>query len=97
MLKCFKAYDIRGRVPDELNEDIAYRIGRAYVEILKPRDVVVGQDVRLDSPTLAAALTRGINDAGASVIDIGLVWDRRGLFPDRASSCRRRHHGDRQP
>ena len=80
MLKCFKAYDIRGRVPDELNEDIAYRIGRAYVEILKPRDVVVGQDVRLDSPTLAAALTRGINDAGATVIDIGLCGTEEVYF-----------------
>ena len=80
MLKCFKAYDIRGRVPDELNEDIAYRIGRAYVEILKPRDVVVGQDVRLDSPTLAAALTRGINDAGAAVIDIGLCGTEEVYF-----------------
>jgi len=80
MLKCFKAYDIRGRVPDDLNEDIAYRIGRAYAEILKPRDVVVGQDVRLDSPTLAAALTRGINDAGASVIDIGLCGTEEVYF-----------------
>jgi len=80
MLKCFKAYDIRGRVPDELNEEIAYRIGRAYAEILKPRDVVVGQDVRLDSPTLAAALTRGINDAGATVIDIGLCGTEEVYF-----------------
>ena len=80
MLKCFKAYDIRGRVPDELNEEIAYRIGRAYAEILKPRDVVVGQDVRLDSPTLAAALTRGINDAGTAVIDIGLCGTEEVYF-----------------
>ncbi|OOG54166.1 phosphomannomutase [Rhodanobacter sp. B05] len=80
MLKCFKAYDIRGRVPDDLNEDIAYRIGRAYAEILKPREVVVGQDVRLDSPTLAAALTRGINDAGANVIDIGLCGTEEVYF-----------------
>ncbi len=80
MLKCFKAYDIRGRVPDELNEDIAYRIGRAYAEILKPCEVVVGQDVRLDSPTLAAALTRGINDGGASVIDIGLCGTEEVYF-----------------
>lgn len=72
MLSCFKAYDIRGRIPDELNEDIAYRIGRAYAQILGPRSVVVGYDVRKDSLTLAQALSRGINDAGASVIDIGL-------------------------
>ncbi|MGH8156494.1 MAG: phosphomannomutase [Rhodanobacter sp.] len=80
MLKCFKAYDIRGRVPDDLNEDIAYRIGRAYAEILKPRDVVVGYDVRLDSPMLAAALTRGINDAGSAVIDIGLCGTEEVYF-----------------
>lgn len=72
MLSCFKAYDIRGRIPDELNEDVAYRIGRAYAQILKPRSVVVGYDVRKDSPALAQALSRGINDAGATVIDIGL-------------------------
>jgi phosphomannomutase / phosphoglucomutase len=46
----FKAYDIRGRVPDELNEDVAYRIGRAFAQILRPAEVVVGRDVRLDSP-----------------------------------------------
>ena len=80
MLKCFKAYDIRGRVPDDLNEDIAYRIGRAYAEILKPREVVVGHDVRLDSPTLAAALIRGINDAGSTVIDIGLCGTEEIYF-----------------
>ena len=80
MLKCFKAYDIRGRVPDELNEDIAYRIGRAYAEILKPAEVVVGYDVRLDSPMLVAALTRGLNDAGANVIDIGLCGTEEVYF-----------------
>jgi phosphomannomutase/phosphoglucomutase len=80
MLKCFKAYDIRGRVPDDLNDDMAYRIGRAYAEILKPRDVVVGRDVRLDSPMLAAALARGINDAGATVIDIGLCGTEEVYF-----------------
>jgi phosphomannomutase / phosphoglucomutase len=72
MLSCFKAYDIRGRIPDELNEDIAYRIGRAYAQILRPQSVVVGYDVRKDSLALAQALSRGINDAGAAVIDIGL-------------------------
>jgi phosphomannomutase/phosphoglucomutase len=72
MLSCFKAYDIRGRIPDELNEDIAYRIGRAYAQILRPQSVVVGYDVRKDSQALAQAVSRGINDAGAAVIDIGL-------------------------
>jgi phosphomannomutase / phosphoglucomutase len=80
VLKCFKAYDIRGRVPDELNDDIAYRIGRAFAQILGPREVVVGRDVRLDSPALAAAVARGLNDAGTSVIDIGLCGTEEVYF-----------------
>lgn len=71
-MKCFKAYDIRGRVPDELNEDIAYRIGRAFAQVFRPREVVVGRDVRVDSLKFANAVARDVNDAGASVIDIGL-------------------------
>ena len=70
-LSCFKAYDIRGRVPDQLNEDISYRIGRAYAEFLKPKTVVVGFDIRLSSQALCAALTRGLTDAGVDVINIG--------------------------
>ncbi|MBP1475467.1 phosphomannomutase CpsG [Frateuria sp. MAH-13] len=80
MLKCFKAYDIRGRVPGELNDDIAYRIGRAFAQTLRAREVVVGRDVRLDSPALAAAVARGLNDAGASVIDIGLCGTEEVYF-----------------
>ena len=80
MLKCFKAYDIRGRVPDELNEDIAYRIGLAFAQILAPAEVVVGRDVRLDSPLLAAAVARGLNDGGAAVIDIGLCGTEEVYF-----------------
>jgi len=70
--QCFKAYDIRGQVPSQLNDDIAYRIGRALVLELSGKAFVVGRDMRLESPGLAAALTRGIVDAGANVIDIGL-------------------------
>ena len=80
IMKCFKAYDIRGRVPDELNEDIAYRIGRAFAERLRPDEVIVGRDVRLDSPILAAAVTRGLTDAGVSVIDIGLCGTEEVYF-----------------
>ena len=80
MLNCFKAYDIRGRVPDELNEEVAYRIGRAFAQILDCDEVVVGQDVRIDSPLLAAAVTRGLNDAGTSVIDIGLCGTEEVYF-----------------
>lgn len=71
-LTCFKAYDIRGQLGTELNEEIAYRIGRAYVEFLKPGKVVVGRDVRLTSEALCAAVARGLCDGGANVFDIGL-------------------------
>ncbi len=70
-ITCFKAYDIRGRIPDQLNVDIAYRIGRAYVEYLAPEKVVVGYDIRLTSAELCAALTEGLTDGGADVINIG--------------------------
>ncbi len=71
-LTCFKAYDIRGELGKELNEDIAYRIGRAYGEFLKPKKVVVGGDVRLTSESLKLALANGLMDAGTDVLDIGL-------------------------
>lgn len=71
-LSCFKAYDIRGRIPDELNVDIAYRIGRAYAEKIQPKAVIVGRDIRLSSDEMAAAVTRGLQDAGVDVYDIGL-------------------------
>src|SRR5699024_3747631 len=63
-LRCFKAYDVRGRIPDELNEDISYRIGRAYAEFLQPARVVVGHDIRLSSPAISEALVRGLLDSG---------------------------------
>jgi len=71
-LTCFKAYDIRGKLGKELNEDIAWRIGRAYGEYLKPQTVVLGGDVRLTSESLKLALARGLQDAGVDVLDIGL-------------------------
>ena len=79
-LSCFKAYDIRGRLGDELNEDIARRIGRAYGEFLKPRRVVVGGDVRLTSEPLKLALAEGLMDAGVDVIDIGLAGTEEIYF-----------------
>ena len=72
LLSCFKAYDIRGRLPDELNTDIAYRIGRAYAESIKPKRVIVGRDIRLSSDELADALIKGLQDSGVDVYDIGL-------------------------
>jgi phosphomannomutase len=72
ILTAFKAYDIRGRIPDELNEDLAYDVGRAYAAFVKPRTVAVGFDIRLTSRALAAALSRGLTDCGCTVRDIGL-------------------------
>ena len=72
-LNCFKSYDIRGQIGDELNEEIVYRIGRATVQSLKVNTVAVGFDSRRDSPRLAEAVSRGICDAGAEVLHIGLA------------------------
>jgi phosphomannomutase len=69
----FKAYDVRGLYGSELDEDGAYAIGRAYVEHFEPRTIAVGRDMRLSSPTMAAALIDGAADAGADVLDLGLV------------------------
>ena len=79
-LTCFKAYDIRGQLGTELDESIAYRIGRAYAEFLQPKNVVLGGDIRLTSEALKAALSDGIRDAGADVIDIGLVGTEEVYF-----------------
>ncbi|WP_243050024.1 phosphomannomutase [Dyella sp. RRB7] len=79
-LKCFKAYDIRGRLPDELNEVMAHRIGRAYAEVVGKGDVVVGYDVRLASPTLAKALSDGLSEGGCDVVDIGLCGTEEVYF-----------------
>ena len=68
----FKAYDYRGRIPTELNPEVAYRIGRAYAEFLKPKRVIVGRDIRLSSGELCQALTNGLIDSGVDVYDIGL-------------------------
>jgi phosphomannomutase len=78
-LDCFKAYDVRGRIPDEINESLAYDIGRAYAAFVKPRQVAVGYDIRLSSPSLAAALKRGLMAAGTDVLDIGL-WGTEGAY-----------------
>ncbi len=68
----FKAYDYRGRIPSEINPDVAYRIGRAYAEFLKPKRVIVGRDIRLSSAELCEALANGLMDSGVDVYDIGL-------------------------
>ena len=71
-ITCFKAYDLRGRIPTELNDDVAYRVGRGYAEFLAPKRVVVGRDIRLSSEGLADALCRGLTEGGADVFDIGI-------------------------
>ncbi|HLT59429.1 MAG: phosphomannomutase CpsG [Limnochordales bacterium] len=79
-LACFKAYDVRGIVPDELNEELAYRIGRAYAAVISPRRVCVGRDVRPSGEGLVRALTEGLTDAGVDVVDIGLVGTEQVYF-----------------
>ena len=72
-LMCFKAYDVRGKLDEEINEDIAYRIGRATAQSQKAKTLAVGFDARATSPNLADAAAKGICDAGADVLDIGLA------------------------
>ena len=76
----FKAYDIRGRVPDELNSEIAFAIGRAYSEFLSPASVVVGHDIRLSSPDISAALIDGLMSSGVDVSDIGICGTEEIYF-----------------
>jgi phosphomannomutase len=71
-LVAFKAYDVRGRIPDEINDELARAIGRAYAGFVKPQQVVVGRDIRLTSTALAEALIEGLLESGVSVADIGL-------------------------
>ncbi|MDQ1209294.1 phosphomannomutase [Acinetobacter baylyi] len=77
---CFKAYDIRGKLGTELNEEIAYKIGRAYGQIYQPKTVVVGCDVRLSSEDLKQATIRGLNDAGVNVLDLGMTGTEEVYF-----------------
>ncbi len=80
-LTCFKAYDIRGKLGEELNDDVAYRIGRAYGEFIGAgKQVVIGGDVRLTSETLKLALANGLQDAGVNVIDIGMTGTEEIYF-----------------
>ena len=71
--KVFKAYDVRGLYPEELDEDGAYRIGRAYAEEFEPSAVAVGRDMRVSSPTMAGAAIEGVLDAGVDVVDVGMI------------------------
>lgn len=79
-LSCFKAYDIRGKLGTELNEDIAYKIGRAYGQIYQPKTVVIGCDIRLSSESLKQATIHGLNDAGVNVLDLGMTGTEEVYF-----------------
>ena len=79
-LTCFKAYDIRGKLGSELNEEIAYKIGRAYGQIYQPKTIVVGCDVRLTSEDLKQATIRGLNDAGVNTLDLGMTGTEEVYF-----------------
>jgi phosphomannomutase len=79
-LTCFKAYDIRGKLGSELNEDIAYNIGRAYGQIYQPKTIVIGCDMRLSSESLKQAAIKGLNDAGVNVLDLGMTGTEEVYF-----------------
>lgn len=79
-LSCFKAYDIRGKLGEELNEQIAYSIGRAYARIIKPASVAVGGDIRLSSESLKLALTLGLLTEGVEVLDLGMTGTEEVYF-----------------
>jgi phosphomannomutase len=78
--KVFKAYDVRGIYPDELDEAGAHAIGRAFVEEFEPRRIAVGRDTRLSSPAMSEAVIRGVAEAGADVLDLGLVGTEMVYF-----------------
>jgi len=79
-LTCFKAYDIRGKLGTELNEEIAYKVGRAYGQIYQPKTIVIGCDIRLTSEALKQATIRGLNDAGVDVLDLGMTGTEEVYF-----------------
>lgn len=79
-LSCFKAYDIRGKVPEQLSADLAYEIALAFAAEIKPERVVVGYDIRLESPEIASSVRQGLLDAGVDVFDIGLCGTEEVYF-----------------
>ena len=86
----FKAYDVRGIYPDQVNEDGARAIGAAFVAYLKAKRIAVGRDMRLSSPSLAQAFIDGATSQGADVVDYGMIADRHAVLRRRARRPRRR-------
>src|SRR5690349_2776410 len=78
--KAFKAYDVRGIYPSDLDEDGARAIGRAFVEVFEPKRIAVGHDMRVSSPSMAEALIAGASGAGADVLELGLVGTEMVYF-----------------
>jgi len=83
----FKAYDIRGVYPSAMNEAVTYAIGQAFVKVMEAKTVVVGQDVRASGPALKAAMIKGITDAGANVIDVGVISTEMLYFAAGTLAC----------
>ena len=86
-ISCFKAYDIRGKLGEQLNEDVAYRIGRAFAQHTQAKTVVVGGDIRLSSHELKNALSQGLMDGGSHVIDLGLAGTEHIYFATSHLQC----------
>ena len=86
-LNCFKAYDIRGKVPSELNTDLAYKIGRSFAKHINAKKVVIGYDIRKSSLEISEALTKGLTDAGSNVVNIGLCGTEMIYFSTPYSKC----------
>ena len=96
-MSIFKAYDIRGVVPDDLTPDLAHGIGRATARFLAAKTLVVGRDARSHSPELTAALVRGINDEGTDAIELGLVSTPMLYHAVQAARVAHELAGGRQP
>jgi phosphomannomutase len=83
----FKAYDIRGKVPSELNAELAYKVGRTVAKYLNAKSFVIGRDVRESSPELSDAIAEGLTDAGVKVYDLGLCGTEMIYFATPFLDC----------
>lgn len=88
----FKAYDIRGKFPEEVNEELAYRIGRVFPTLFNAKRVAVGHDIRLSGPDIQKALELGLTEMGCEVVDIGQCGTGNDLFCNSSSWFRWWYH-----